>query len=269
MTLLLHCGSNQATVSDLNAVPLPAETDTYMPLPHVKLVEMVETIFGDSLKAKMVKLQLGLNRNGGQLFGVASFDVDLPIKTDTEVLVERYGSERLQRMRQVAKHGIAVGFRNSYDKSMSAGVAVGARVFVCDNLCFSGEAVTILRKHTSLIVPSLTRMLGEAASKARVQYGDVDTDFRLMAATQCDDTRAFSFFGRAYGQGLIRSQQFTRAIEAWKNPTHEEFAEPTLWRLYNAGTEGLKIANPQEAFMRYTGFHTAVMGEIVAPVAEA
>jgi hypothetical protein len=252
MTLLLHCGGSEATISDLNAVPLPAKTDSYMPLPHGKLVELVETIFGDSLKAKMVKLQLGLNRKGQQLFGVASFDVDtLPGKG-------------------ICKHGIAIGFRNSYDKSMSAGVAVGAQVFVCDNLCFSGDAVTILRKHTTHILPSLTRLFGEAAAKARAQYGDITADFRLMAATDYDDARAFSFLGRAYGEGILRAQQFTRAVAAWKEPTHEEFEAATLWRLYNAGTEGLKAANAQEAFTKYTGFHAAVMGEIpVAAPAEA
>jgi predicted SpoU family rRNA methylase len=44
--------------------------------------------------------------------------------------------------------GLSIGIRNSYDKSMSIGVALGARVFVCDNLAISGE-IRIVRKHTA------------------------------------------------------------------------------------------------------------------------
>ena len=50
-----------------------------------------------------------------------------------------------------------VGVRNSHDKSFPAGLVIGASIFVCDNLSFSGE-VKLARKHTvhveSVICPA-------------------------------------------------------------------------------------------------------------------
>nr|MBS0019438.1 hypothetical protein [Gammaproteobacteria bacterium] len=43
-----------------------------------------------------------------------------------------------------------VGLRGSYDQTLPRGLAVGSRVFVCDNLAFSGE-VTIKTKQTTFI----------------------------------------------------------------------------------------------------------------------
>jgi hypothetical protein len=35
--------------------------------------------------------------------------------------------------------GLVIGLRNSHDKMIPAGLVLGASVFVCDNLSFSGE----------------------------------------------------------------------------------------------------------------------------------
>lgn len=46
--------------------------------------------------------------------------------------------------------GLVVGVRNSHDKTFPAGLVMGASVFCCDNLSFSGE-VRLARKHTAHI----------------------------------------------------------------------------------------------------------------------
>ena len=49
---------------------------------------------------------------------------------------------------KMEEFGAAVGFRHANDKSMPIQVAVGARVFVCDNMSFLGELIHT-RKHTA------------------------------------------------------------------------------------------------------------------------
>jgi len=45
---------------------------------------------------------------------------------------------------------VALGLRNSHDKSFSLALTVGFRVFVCDNLAFIGDfQAVIAKKHTS------------------------------------------------------------------------------------------------------------------------
>jgi hypothetical protein len=41
---------------------------------------------------------------------------------------------------------LSIGIRNSLDKSLAAGVAVGTSVIVCDKIMFKGD-LTVLRKH--------------------------------------------------------------------------------------------------------------------------
>src|SRR4051812_22884309 len=42
---------------------------------------------------------------------------------------------------------LAVGIRNSFDKSLPLGFVAGNRVFVCDNLAFRSD-LSVKRKHT-------------------------------------------------------------------------------------------------------------------------
>src|SRR5947208_16941561 len=42
----------------------------------------------------------------------------------------------------------SIGIRNSNDKSMRLALTAGYRVFVCDNMAFSGDFTPLLHKHT-------------------------------------------------------------------------------------------------------------------------
>ena len=58
-----------------------------------------------------------------------------------------FGLLEVANCQQTEDYAYVLGLRNSHDKRFPAGLAVGASVFVCDNLSFSGE-IKIGRKHT-------------------------------------------------------------------------------------------------------------------------
>jgi hypothetical protein len=124
-TLIVHRGGWEATKADLAAVPVPEPTESYHPVPYSRFVEEVELHvprFGLRIQSE----QFALAREGAQMFGV------------------------LTCANGTSHHDYApvLGLRSSYDRSLSVGLVGGAvRVFVCDNLAFSGE-VTMHRKHT-------------------------------------------------------------------------------------------------------------------------
>lgn len=120
MTLIIP---KSIALDDLDTIPVPKDTETYKAVPHKVLVEKLTDIFSSS--HIITKTQFGLAKKGQQLFGVME-------------LRNNNGSE----------FSYAIGFRNSYDKSLALGLVGGTRVFVCSNLCFSGD-VKYLRKHTS------------------------------------------------------------------------------------------------------------------------
>ena len=58
---------------------------------------------------------------------------------------------------------VSIGFRNSYNKSISAGFCAGSRVIVCSNLMFTGDIVRI-RRHTRNILTDIDVIIKEIIS---------------------------------------------------------------------------------------------------------
>jgi len=124
-SLLLHCGGTTVTREDLLAVPTPPATGTWFPLPHLELLTEVEELLTGA-GFELESSAHALSHDGARYFGV--IQVRLPAKEDNG-------------------YGWVVGLRNSHDKTYPAGLVAGTRVFVCDNLAFTGE-VRLTRKHT-------------------------------------------------------------------------------------------------------------------------
>ncbi len=72
---------------------------------------------------EIIREDYGVTPDGARFFGVLSLKSEYGDYSDT------------------------VGLRNSHDKRFPIGISFGSRVFVCDNLAFSGDRV-IRRKHT-------------------------------------------------------------------------------------------------------------------------
>jgi hypothetical protein len=112
--------SRLVTINDLKAVPVPKDTDSYKALPHDLLIEKLSDLCAN----RGADIKFGLSKRGNQMFGTVSLD----------------GSSN-------GNYSYHIGFRNSYDKTLALGLVAGVRVFVCSNLCFSGD-VKYVKKHT-------------------------------------------------------------------------------------------------------------------------
>jgi len=123
MTLIAHCGSSKTSREELALVPTPEGTATHQPVPHHQIVEaLLETLGFRHLN--VVRDEYAVSQNGMKMFGV----LDL----ETEWSGVRF----------------SIGVRNANDKSMRLALTVGYRVFVCDNMAFSGDFSPVLHKHT-------------------------------------------------------------------------------------------------------------------------
>jgi hypothetical protein len=146
---------------------------------------------------------------------------------------------------------LAVGLRNSTDKSFPIGFCVGERVFVCDNLAFASEIV-IARKHTRF---GQTRF-NEAVSQAvlglhQYQITAAERIARLQQWELPAET-ADSLILRAYETGIVGTRLLPGVLRHWREPI-TDFAPRTGWSLLNAFTSALKERqrlSPQEAAMQ-------------------
>ena len=118
MSLCVHDkGSRIATEEEVRNISVPTATRTFQPVRNGELLDMVEKV-ADTHGLKLANAAFGLAKYGQRMFG-------------TYDLVG-------QDIGDIAS--FQLGIRNSCDKSLSAGICFGAKVFVCDNLAFVGYA---------------------------------------------------------------------------------------------------------------------------------
>ena len=243
MTLTVHAGGNYATRDELSLVPVPEATDSYTPVPHNHLAETLMTIGQDILKGYALNAeQYALAREGNQMFGVLTFKGEH------------------------SEMGLSIGFRNSYDKSMAIGIAIGAKVFVCDNLALTGD-VTVLRKHTGNVWASLEDIAISTLYRSQKNFQKIVEDSEFLKNEKITDTGAFQYMGLLYGKGVLTPRQLPVVKREWLKPSHEEFSSRNLWSFYNACTEAMKSAPPVLIMEKHIKLHGLITEERLVGVA--
>jgi len=220
-TLVVHRGGWEATKADLAAVPVPEPTESYHPVPYGRLIEEVELHvprFGLSIQSSA----FALAREGGQMFGVLTCVNGKP----------------------AADYALAIGVRNSYDRSLSVGLTLGSRVFCCDNLAFSGE-VTMHRKHTVNVFRDLPDLIYRMLSQVSSMRERNDGEIAAMKVRELPSAHAHHLMIEAIRSNVLSASRLPKVIEAWEEPWHAEFAPRTAWSLFNAFTEVQKGSAPR------------------------
>ena len=240
MTLLLHKGAEPATIEQLAMIPLPQETRSYKPVAHHELANMLSSMAANLLpEFTLESTQFGLARDGQKMFGVVTF---------------KNGNSDL---------GLSIGFRNSYDRSLSVGIAVGASVFVCDNLMLTGD-LTVLRKHTANVHADIDSLALSAIYKSRSAFNQIKADAEAMKQIPMSDDEAYRVLGLIYGRGIINPRQIPVVKKEWLEPSHDAFEDRNLWSFYNAVTESLKSSPPQSIMERHLAIHKQLMNHVAA-----
>lgn len=222
--LCLHAGAREVTIDELRAVKTPEATKTWFPVAHVSVIDAV----GQSLRNAgftVEKAKYGLSRNDGRLFATLDLFTNLA-------------------------HGVrlAVGVRNSLDKSLPLGFCAGSRVFVCDNLAFRSELL-VTRRHTKHGEVRFGEAIANAVQSLE-QFQVVERKRILrLGDTSINDERAESTILKAFDQGIVSHLLLPKVIKEWRTPSFEDFQPRTLWSLFNAFTTVLSPrvkSNPQQ-----------------------
>jgi len=241
--LMLHCGANKVTPEMVRAVPVPVATRSWRPVAYGDAIDFLKLQIADQLGLEIEDEGYGLNKAGDQMFAL------ITLKTDR------------------ADNGLAIGLRQSYNKSLALGVAVGAQVFVCDNLCFSGSAFKVVRKNTVNVWPDFRALVASQVARSLEHYSAVNDQCDALKAIPCSLRRGYSFLGVALGEGVLTPTQASVAFEDWKAPRHEEFADRNVYSLYNAVTEGLKKGAPARILDRHARAHAFFTEAVVGRAA--
>jgi hypothetical protein len=226
--MLLHCGGQVIDRSTLTGIPTPEATDTWFPLPHHELVEEVETQLGDA-GFNLLGQSHAISHEGNRYFGLLE--------------VSQFGNSPQNG------HGWVVGLRNSHDKTFPAGLVAGTRVFVCDNLAFSG-LIQIRRKHTRFAVRDLRQLTARAVGQLGTHLVQLESRIEAYRGTPLNDSRAHDLVIKATDCRAITTSQIPEVLAHWRKPPHEEFRPRNAWSLFNSFTEAFKGINAHTAIAR-------------------
>ena len=214
------------TVKELEKVKTPSPTETWLPIPHVEVPQLINKqvtqngwkIIKDEKTNKLFNMIMSFD--GSKLFGVCRIAIPGIHEEDFE---------------------LALGFRNSHDKTLALRIAVGSNVCICSNLMITGD-IQIRRIHTIHIstleaVTAAFEMVPNAA-KSLFQWMN---DLRTIPITEPD---GLLFLDKAVEVRALAKPDLKIAQESFKTAVKGENPAiaygNTMWGVYQAITETWK-----------------------------
>lgn len=239
MKLLMH-SKNDVPVSarDMELMRCPVEaTRSYQPMRHYEVVATcTEALdrWGFTLDAP----EFVLSKDGMRMFGAAFISAP-GMHTDG--------------WRPV------IGLRNSYDKTLPAGMVLGSQVTVCSNLAFSGDLGEVRRRHVGSIHKHFPAMVETKMNMLRDQFTRMNSQYNSWRNAHIPSTQMLDhILVRLFTDGVVGSSRLGKVIEQIYAPDHLEFRGRTLWTVFNAVTESMKGLTPFRVSQETHKLHTYI-----------
>jgi hypothetical protein len=221
-SLIAHRGTRLVSPLELASLetPLP-RSSTHRCVPHIEVVtEIIDALAERNLL--VAKESYSLSPDSNRFFGV--------LDTHDELMPDGIG--------------IAIGIRNSHDRSLALGIAAGTRVFVCDNLAFTGEVIRY-RKHTTRI--SVRQVVGGAVEQVlEATHREVQWYERLRVRV-LGDAEAKTVLVDALREQACTAQQLQSIVRSYFDA---QSPSRTAWSLYNAFTDAYHEQHPSLTLSR-------------------
>ena len=223
--------NNRVSLAQVESVPVPDHTHSWRPVPYGEAIGFLKSTIDRTLPYSLESEEYGLSKDGNQMFGVITLDT----------------GDRDQ--------GLAIGIRQSYNRSLALGIVCGAQVFVCDNLMFNGNAFRVVRKNTVNVWADFRALVNAQIMASEAHYQTMRWETHAMKSVPVNQDRGHELLGRALGAQVLTPNQATIAFQDWNEARHAEFKPRNLWSLYNCITEGLKKGRPATIMDRYAAAH--------------
>lgn len=199
--------------AQLLSVKTPEATNTWQPIPHIRVRDsLIDALSARSMDALTETVEL--THEGSRAFG--TFELEGPS----------------------GYHTLA-GWRNSHDKSLSRGFAVGDKLIVCSNGCFFGDSV-VRRKH----IPGNQLSINfDAQHAAEIVDSSREVTECRDAVYNCTlyNTRADHLIMEMLRQGVLVGRDILPVAKEYGSPSFEYGRNTkTVWGLQQAATHILK-----------------------------
>ena len=219
--LMAHCCAIPVTREALAGYNPPEGTKSWVPVKHSDLVDALHSELGGR-GLRVAKESYAVQRDGRMFFGV----LDLNYLDNGE-------------------YAAAIGVRQANDKSMAIQLAIGMRVFVCDNMAFSGDLIALNRRHTSRL--DLPREIKEGIDRYQEGIRRLSDDIDVWKHTPVDDRKGKEYIYDIFRKKIVPVRLFHPVTNSWQKATAESEIG-TAWTLHNCFTEHIKMLKPAVKF---------------------
>ena len=246
--LTAHKDTKLVTLKELRAFPVPKPTDTWHPIPHADVVKVVEELVQERgwafARDGSNRFSLAATTNGSKFFGV------------TDIVIPQISGD--------SEFGLALGFRQSYNKTVALKVAVGTNVFVCDNMMITGD-IMVRREHTvhidaRAVVNQLLDRVPEA-SKSTSKW------FSQLRHVKMGRAEGVDFLANCVEAGALPMVDFMEARSVFlgttdsPDPAFHPAHMGTLWAAYQSVTLTWK----HHSLLRNQNY-SASLNEVIKPM---
>lgn len=232
-TLIAHCGAKKIDREGLALLPKPKSMGPrHAPVPHHRLVETLTGVLEDA-HLHIQREEFATYQDGAKLFGV----MDLSSSNGLDSWSRRGTS-------------FALGLRGSTDESLSLQIAVGNRVFVCDNMAFSGEYIALKRKSTTGL--NLESELRDAVERYKVQTASLVERLDRAKEIELPEQRAKALIFDEFRSKTLPFAKLPKVAGWYFDPPADatdvsEFPQ-TLYSLVQAFTRECRSLKPRRKF---------------------
>ena len=142
-------------------------------------------------------------------------------------------------------HGcrFSIGIRNAHDKSMRLAMTVGYRVFVCENMAFSGDFQPVLAKHSKHF--SLQNALSIGVDQMQRNFDGMQKQVDTWKESQLSDVAAKLVIYRAFIESDLEVPKALVEMLRDKDPGRSQRVMKAMLQMKKIDIAGLKAAYDQ------------------------
>lgn len=222
----------------LKAIPLPQVTRTYCPIPHNVFIEELQEQL-DKKNLQIISKKYLTNKNGLMLTG----EYGLAAPDDMEV-------------------SMLLGFHNSYNKVLPAGLFAGLMVLVCQNGCYGlQKSQSYNKKHCTGSLDKLRTQIKIIIDQLPEIFAILIQEKEAMKQIHLSLQTIAQLVGDMYlNENIITDTQLSiiRHEKQWS----KNFPGQSAWSLYNWITESLKNSNPKDYMNTHLKVHTYISNKL-------
>jgi len=226
------------------AALVPARTETYSPVSHTQVLDAVNSNLVTN-NLNIIGRRMYLNGFGTKMVGFMDIETEIG-----------------------KQHGLKMmlGYRNSYDKSMSVAFVTGATVWICGNGLIGGDVLTFKRKHTGNVLEEMNERIQIGVDRMREDFGRLNLEVNVLKEFSLTPRQKAEVLGVMYFErNLVTPTQLS--VIKGELTGSEHFKEDNAWSLYNNVTESLKKSHPVDMINDHIKVHD-FMKEITGMKAE-